>query len=195
MLKNSPFYAASRSTIWQRRSSSTARRAGRGAARRSSLPLRQRRARVVQVTRDSLGVAHADGLGGRRPRQRRCANSEHAAWVFEEYDLPGITTRDGIAEVSGNYPSKGGLASPSGLVESQYASSLPDRQLVSRVRFRPRREAANTSRSRPTPRVPPPAFPSVRRLANRRRVALLRPGRDEARELVRIWRVKAATCR
>ena len=28
--------------------------------------------------------------------------------VFEEYDLPGLTTFDGIAEVEGNYPSKGG---------------------------------------------------------------------------------------
>jgi catechol 2,3-dioxygenase-like lactoylglutathione lyase family enzyme len=28
---------------------------------------------------------------------------------FEEYDLPGLTTVDGIAEVEGNYPSKGGL--------------------------------------------------------------------------------------
>jgi catechol 2,3-dioxygenase-like lactoylglutathione lyase family enzyme len=28
--------------------------------------------------------------------------------VFEEYDLPGLRTVDGIAEVSGNYPSKGG---------------------------------------------------------------------------------------
>ena len=28
--------------------------------------------------------------------------------VFEEYGLPGLTTVDGIAEVSGNYPSKGG---------------------------------------------------------------------------------------
>ena len=27
---------------------------------------------------------------------------------FEEYDLPGMTTVDGIAEVAGNYPSKGG---------------------------------------------------------------------------------------
>ncbi len=27
--------------------------------------------------------------------------------VFEEYDGPGLTTVDGIAEVSGNYPSKG----------------------------------------------------------------------------------------
>jgi catechol 2,3-dioxygenase-like lactoylglutathione lyase family enzyme len=28
--------------------------------------------------------------------------------VFEEVDLPGLRTIDGIAEVSGNYPSKGG---------------------------------------------------------------------------------------
>jgi catechol 2,3-dioxygenase-like lactoylglutathione lyase family enzyme len=29
--------------------------------------------------------------------------------VFEEYDLPGLTTVNGIAEVEGNYPSKGGV--------------------------------------------------------------------------------------
>ncbi|MGH6919832.1 MAG: VOC family protein, partial [Geminicoccaceae bacterium] len=29
--------------------------------------------------------------------------------VFEEYDLPGLRTVDGIAEVVGNYPSKGGV--------------------------------------------------------------------------------------
>jgi catechol 2,3-dioxygenase-like lactoylglutathione lyase family enzyme len=28
--------------------------------------------------------------------------------VLEEYDLPGLTTVDGIAEIEGNYPSKGG---------------------------------------------------------------------------------------
>jgi catechol 2,3-dioxygenase-like lactoylglutathione lyase family enzyme len=28
--------------------------------------------------------------------------------VFEEYDFPGLRTVDGIAEVEGNYPSKGG---------------------------------------------------------------------------------------
>jgi catechol 2,3-dioxygenase-like lactoylglutathione lyase family enzyme len=27
--------------------------------------------------------------------------------VFEEYDFPGMTTRDGIAEIEGQYPSKG----------------------------------------------------------------------------------------
>jgi len=29
--------------------------------------------------------------------------------VFEDYDLPGLRTVDGIAEVSGNYPSDGGI--------------------------------------------------------------------------------------
>jgi catechol 2,3-dioxygenase-like lactoylglutathione lyase family enzyme len=28
--------------------------------------------------------------------------------VFEEYDFPGLTTVDGIADIEGNYPSKGG---------------------------------------------------------------------------------------
>jgi catechol 2,3-dioxygenase-like lactoylglutathione lyase family enzyme len=27
--------------------------------------------------------------------------------VFHEYDVPGFSTRDGIAEIEGNYPSKG----------------------------------------------------------------------------------------
>jgi catechol 2,3-dioxygenase-like lactoylglutathione lyase family enzyme len=27
--------------------------------------------------------------------------------VFEEYDFPGLTTVDGIADIEGNYPSKG----------------------------------------------------------------------------------------
>ena len=29
--------------------------------------------------------------------------------VFEEYDFPGIRTVDGIADIEGNYPSKGGI--------------------------------------------------------------------------------------
>jgi catechol 2,3-dioxygenase-like lactoylglutathione lyase family enzyme len=29
--------------------------------------------------------------------------------VFEDYDIPGLTTVDGIADVKGNYPSKGGI--------------------------------------------------------------------------------------
>jgi tRNA-Thr(GGU) m(6)t(6)A37 methyltransferase TsaA len=29
--------------------------------------------------------------------------------VFEEYDLPGLRTVDGVADIEGNYPSKGGI--------------------------------------------------------------------------------------
>ena len=29
--------------------------------------------------------------------------------VFKEYDFPGLRTVNGIAEVAGNYPSKGGV--------------------------------------------------------------------------------------
>jgi catechol 2,3-dioxygenase-like lactoylglutathione lyase family enzyme len=29
--------------------------------------------------------------------------------VFEEYDLPGLRTVNGIAQIEGNYPSKGGV--------------------------------------------------------------------------------------
>ena len=29
---------------------------------------------------------------------------------FEEYDLPGLKTINGVAEVTGNYPSRGGQA-------------------------------------------------------------------------------------
>ncbi|MFF4232308.1 VOC family protein [Streptomyces sp. NPDC001820] len=32
---------------------------------------------------------------------------ERRGVVFEEVDLPGLRTRDGIAEIDGNYPSKG----------------------------------------------------------------------------------------
>jgi catechol 2,3-dioxygenase-like lactoylglutathione lyase family enzyme len=36
------------------------------------------------------------------------AELKHRGVVFEEVDLPGLETTDGIAEVEGNYPSKGG---------------------------------------------------------------------------------------
>jgi catechol 2,3-dioxygenase-like lactoylglutathione lyase family enzyme len=37
------------------------------------------------------------------------AELEARGLVFEEYDLPGLVTVSGIAEVSGNYPSKGSV--------------------------------------------------------------------------------------
>ncbi|MER6976182.1 VOC family protein [Streptomyces carpinensis] len=35
------------------------------------------------------------------------AELRHRGVVFEEVDAPGLRTRDGIAEIEGNYPSKG----------------------------------------------------------------------------------------
>jgi hypothetical protein len=29
--------------------------------------------------------------------------------VFEQYDVPGLAMVDGVAEIAGNYPSKGGV--------------------------------------------------------------------------------------
>jgi catechol 2,3-dioxygenase-like lactoylglutathione lyase family enzyme len=88
---------------------------------------------------EKLGLHPAEGRpGGLRHRCRRgefalfesagAASGEHTqmAWevgdieatvrdlrergvVFEEFDLPGLRTVDGIAAVDGNYPSKGGV--------------------------------------------------------------------------------------
>lgn len=37
------------------------------------------------------------------------AELRHRGVVFEEYDLPGLKTVNGIANVEGNYPSNGGV--------------------------------------------------------------------------------------
>jgi catechol 2,3-dioxygenase-like lactoylglutathione lyase family enzyme len=39
--------------------------------------------------------------------------------IFEEYDVPGLETVNGIAEVEGNYPSKGGRRGEGRLVQGQ----------------------------------------------------------------------------
>ncbi len=41
--------------------------------------------------------------------QATVSELRHLGVVFEEYDLPGLRTINGIAEVQGNYPSKGGI--------------------------------------------------------------------------------------
>ncbi|UIF90684.1 VOC family protein [Cupriavidus sp. UYPR2.512] len=41
--------------------------------------------------------------------QATVSELRHLGVVFEEYDLPGLKTINGIAEVQGNYPSKGGI--------------------------------------------------------------------------------------
>jgi hypothetical protein len=39
--------------------------------------------------------------------RRRVRELRDRGVVFEEYDLPGLKTVDGIADIEGNYPSKG----------------------------------------------------------------------------------------
>ena len=41
--------------------------------------------------------------------QATVSELRHRGVAFEEYDLPGLKTINGIAEVKGNYPSKGGV--------------------------------------------------------------------------------------
>jgi hypothetical protein len=46
-------------------------------------------------------------VGGRRRRKATIRDLAAPGVAFEEYDLPGLRTVDGIAEIEGNYPSKG----------------------------------------------------------------------------------------
>jgi hypothetical protein len=39
--------------------------------------------------------------------------------VFEEYDVPGLKTVDGIAEIEGNYPSKGPASAAPGFATAR----------------------------------------------------------------------------
>ena len=79
--------------------------------------------------------------------------------VFEEYDLPGLRTVNGIAEVTGNYPSKGRRWREGRLVQGQRGQSPwnrptdkltrtmpgPDRRRSTEVECDVRGEQANHS--------------------------------------------------
>ena len=45
--------------------------------------------------------------------------------IFEEYDLPGLQTVNGIAEVEGNYPSKGGVGEKAAWSRTARATCSP----------------------------------------------------------------------
>ena len=47
--------------------------------------------------------------------------------VFEEYDLPGLKTVDGIADIEGNYPSKGTASGPPGSATARATCSASAR--------------------------------------------------------------------
>lgn len=55
----------------------------------------------------------------------RSPSSAAKGVVFEDVDVPGLTTVDGIAEVSGNHPSKGvgELPPGSGIARAMYSGS------------------------------------------------------------------------
>ncbi|MFL5913338.1 MAG: VOC family protein [Gaiellaceae bacterium] len=52
---------------------------------------------------------YAEKLGIEPAEERPGGLLYRCGVVFEEYDLPGLSTVGGIAEVEGNYPSKGGI--------------------------------------------------------------------------------------
>jgi catechol 2,3-dioxygenase-like lactoylglutathione lyase family enzyme len=52
--------------------------------------------------------------------------------VFEKYDMPGLITRQGIAEVDGNYPSKGGIGERAAWFRDSEGNLLAIGQPVSR---------------------------------------------------------------
>jgi catechol 2,3-dioxygenase-like lactoylglutathione lyase family enzyme len=54
--------------------------------------------------------------------------------VFENYDLPGLTTVDGIAEVTGNYPSKGGVGERAAWFKDSEGNLLAIGQPISKSR-------------------------------------------------------------
>lgn len=54
--------------------------------------------------------------------------------VFEEYDLPGFKTIDGIAEVAGNYPSKGGVGERGAWFKDSEGNLLSIGQTITRRR-------------------------------------------------------------
>jgi catechol 2,3-dioxygenase-like lactoylglutathione lyase family enzyme len=54
--------------------------------------------------------------------------------VFENYDVPGLTTIDGIAEVTGNYPSKSGVGERAAWFKDSEGNLLAIGQPISRSR-------------------------------------------------------------
>ena len=53
--------------------------------------------------------------------------------VLEGYDLPGLSTREGIAEVDGNYPSKGGIGERAAWFKDSEGNLLGIGQRIARL--------------------------------------------------------------
>ena len=79
----------------------------RGAARRAAVPLLQRRVRALRLGRRL--ARHVTQMGFEVDDLESIVTELKRRGVeFEEVDIPGLETTDGMAEVEGNYPSKGG---------------------------------------------------------------------------------------
>jgi len=61
--------------------------------------------------------------------------------VFEAYDLPGLRTVNGIAEVAGNYPSKGGVGERAAWFRDSEGNLLGIGQPITGSRGRPRTDS------------------------------------------------------
>jgi hypothetical protein len=71
-------------------------------------------------------------VGGRRPRGAIAELRERGA-IFEECDVPGLKTVNGIVGVEGNFPSKRGAGHRSSWVKGSEGSLLAIGQAVTRA--------------------------------------------------------------
>ncbi|SCU88274.1 conserved hypothetical protein [Cupriavidus necator] len=62
--------------------------------------------------------------------QATVSELRHLGVVFEEFDLPGLKTINGIAEVQGNYPSKGGVGEKGAWFRDSEGNLLAIGQLI-----------------------------------------------------------------
>src|SRR5262249_60931574 len=81
--------------------------ARRREARRPLLPLRWRLLRPVRVRGSAASSNHTQMAWEVADIESAVASLRARGVVFEEYDLPGLKTVNGIADIEGNYPSKG----------------------------------------------------------------------------------------
>ena len=73
---------------------------------RMDVPARDRK-QAVPASVDLVCVVHIAVYGVRDPtRCAAVAELKAPGVVFEDYDAPGLRTREGIADIEGNYPSK-----------------------------------------------------------------------------------------
>ena len=68
--------------------------------------------------------------------------------VFEAYDLPGLKTMEGIAEVEGNYPSKGGVGELAAWFKDSEGNLIGIGQPVQATTINPRAETPSCKTAR-----------------------------------------------